>query len=313
MTCAEKCQQLREAIARELAPLLADACWLLEVPHYANVGDALIWQGELDFLRRQGIHCKGMTGYDSYRPPRIGDNDLVLFQGGGNFGDLWELPHSYRRRVMEQNPSCRFVVLPQTVHYADEANLLSDAAFFARFDCTICVRDMVSFKTLKRAFSNEVRLVPDMAFSMDMAPLAREAATGTGRPLLLKRVDREYRSDPRIDALVQSGGVDVADWTAIAEDSTFDRWRRRIRNHGRLLRWAYDGYMDRIYRPYLIRSGIRQLQAYSDIRTTRLHACILAVLLGKGRIALFDNSYGKNRFFYETWLQDCDSVKMMYG
>ena len=55
---------------------------------------------------------------------------------------------------------------------------------------------------------------------------------------------------------------------------------------------------------------MKQLGAYKTIYTTRLHAAILGVLLGK-KVVFMDNSYGKNRGFYETWLKDCDAVKMM--
>ena len=55
---------------------------------------------------------------------------------------------------------------------------------------------------------------------------------------------------------------------------------------------------------------MKQLGAYKTIYTTRLHAAILGVLLGK-KVVFMDNSYGKNRGFYETWFKDCDAVKMM--
>ena len=55
---------------------------------------------------------------------------------------------------------------------------------------------------------------------------------------------------------------------------------------------------------------MKQLGAYKTIYTTRLHAAILGALLGK-KVVFMDNSYGKNRGFYETWLKDCDAVKMM--
>ena len=90
-----------------------------------------------------------------------------------------------------------------------------------------------------------------------------------------------------------------------------DVWRNRILRRPRKLGWAYEPYMYYVYRPYLIRSGVRQLMSHTDIYTTRLHACILSILLGKEKITFFDNSYGKNRNFYDTWLRDCDSIKMV--
>ena len=43
---------------------------------------------------------------------------------------------------------------------------------------------------------------------------------------------------------------------------------------------------------YIIRSGIKFINAYETIYTTRLHAAIIALLLKK-EVYIFDNSYGK--------------------
>ena len=43
---------LRQKIESSLLALIDSDYHLLEVPYYANVGDMLIWQGELDFFER---------------------------------------------------------------------------------------------------------------------------------------------------------------------------------------------------------------------------------------------------------------------
>ncbi|WP_302323746.1 polysaccharide pyruvyl transferase family protein [Bacteroides congonensis] len=49
---------------------------------------------------------------------------------------------------------------------------------------------------------------------------------------------------------------------------------------------------------------------YDKVYTTRLHVAILSILLGK-TFVFFDNSYGKNKFFYETWLKDIDDANFV--
>lgn len=49
--------------------------------------------------------------------------------------------------------------------------------------------------------------------------------------------------------------------------------------------------------------GILFLAHYDLVITTRLHGCILAVLLGIPSI-MVDNVYGKNKTYYETWMKD---------
>jgi exopolysaccharide biosynthesis predicted pyruvyltransferase EpsI len=50
------------------------------------------------------------------------------------------------------------------------------------------------------------------------------------------------------------------------------------------------------------------LSKYDYVFTTRLHGAILSLLLHK-KFTFFDNSYGKNKGFYDTWLKDVDGIK----
>lgn len=308
MTTSEKIRRLSDIIRTGLSPLIDRDYWLLEVPYYANVGDALIWQGELDFLK--GIRCrsKGVLSFSSHRTPQPQEGDIVLFQGGGNFGDLWKEPQDYRKRIMSANPSCKYVVFPQTVHYANPDNLRHDADFFAGYDCTICVRDEKSQKTLAGNFKNRVLLLPDMAFCIDMSKWNRKYSAE--KPLVLKRNDKELLPSPELATMLQRNDVEICDWPTMAGDGWVDKVKCIIGSRPRTIGHLYDWYMNHVYRPYQIRFGIRLLNSHTDIYTTRLHACILALLLGKENIVFFDNSYGKNSGFYETWLSDCENVRM---
>lgn len=59
----------------------------------------------------------------------------------------------------------------------------------------------------------------------------------------------------------------------------------------------------------MIKEGVEFISPYKEIETTRLHGCILSILLDKN-IILCDNSYGKNRNFYDTWLNDIDTLSL---
>lgn len=301
-------EKLKREIGK-LSLLTNSDYWLCEVPHYANVGDTLIWQGEMDFLAGLPHKCKGMCSFDSRHLPPIREGDLVLFQGGGNFGDLWPESHDFRKRVMAANPKCRFIIFPQTVWYEDKQNLAADAGFFSRFDCTICARDSVSFEILSRNFKNKILLAPDMAFCMNIEKWRK--AYPASRPLVLKREDKELKTTPGLEKLLSSIDADVCDWPPMNAYTRVEQLRDAILRRPRKLGWLYESYMYRVYRPYLIRSGVQLINSHTDIYTTRLHACILSILLGKEKIVFFDNSYGKNRNFYDTWLKDCDSVEMV--
>lgn len=304
-------KRLLGTIRSVITPYVTDDYWLLEVPYYNNVGDTLIWQGELDFLSNIPHKCKGMFSFWSKKQPNLLTGDLVLFQGGGNFGDLWKDPHEYRKRIMVQNPQCRYFIFPQTIYYRDKENLAKDAEFFSRYDCTICARDNVSYRLLKDNFKNNAVLAPDMAFCIDIDRWRESKLTAASKPIILKRNDMEFHSTDQLEKVITSLDADVADWVPLTTRSLEDRVKSIILRNPRTLGWLFDRYMQGFYRRYLIRSGVRQLEYYSDVFTTRLHACILSILLRKEHIVLFDNAYGKNRSFYDTWLSDCDNVEIM--
>jgi exopolysaccharide biosynthesis predicted pyruvyltransferase EpsI len=56
-------------------------------------------------------------------------------------------------------------------------------------------------------------------------------------------------------------------------------------------------------RGYNVRTGVRFLQKYQHVVTTRLHAGILAYMLGI-ESTLLDNSYGKNKNVFDSWLKN---------
>jgi pyruvyl transferase EpsO len=308
---ADTVKRLSDRIRSVITPYVTSDYWLLEVPYYNNVGDTLIWQGELDFLKVIPHKCKGAFSFWSKKAPALSAGDLVLFQGGGNFGDLWKEPHEYRERIMEQNPKCRYLVFPQTIYYRDKENLAKDAEFFGRYDCTICARDNVSYRLLKDNFKNNAILAPDMAFCMDIDRWRECKSNIAPKPIILKRDDMEFRSTCQLEKIMSSLDADVADWLPLTTRSLEDQVKSIILRNPRTLGWLFDWYMQGFYRRYLIRSGVRQLESHGDVFTTRLHACILSILLGKKHIVLFDNAYGKNRSFYDTWLADCGNVEIM--
>ena len=104
MTTQAKIRKLQENIESQLSHLITRDYWLLNVPYHPNVGDTLIWQGELDFLKNFSYKCKGMRSFYSPIPNNIKEKDLILIHGGGNFGDLWELPQEWQMSVVEQYP-----------------------------------------------------------------------------------------------------------------------------------------------------------------------------------------------------------------
>lgn len=316
MTCAEKVAELRQKIETALTSLISRDYWLLEVPYYSNIGDTLIWQGERDFLARLPYKCRGVHSLESFGFPKIKKGDLILFQGGGNFGDLWTRHHDFKMKVVEKYPENEFIFLPQTVFFEHEENMKQCAALLAGKKVTICARDESSYRLLTANFLNRILLVPDMAFCIKMDRWYKPCI---GKDeFLLKREDKELQASAYLAEVEKREGIAISDWVTFRGDTKceriFNRLRRiagrrpfRVTNLGKKM---IDFYGAHIYRPFLVRSGVKQLGSYETIYTTRLHAAILGVLLGK-KVVFMDNSYGKNSGFYDTWLTDCGNVKMV--
>jgi pyruvyl transferase EpsO len=318
MTFLEKIAELRRLIEVNLRPVVTGDYVLLDLPYYANIGDVLIWQGTLDFLRSLPYRCLYASSVDHYRRPEIDREVIILLQGGGNFGDLWYRHQVFRKMILGSFPDNRVVLLPQSVFFKDRGVMLEDAGVFAQHrNLTMCFRDRYSLDLANRYFgSSRNMLVPDMAFYMDMSPwLGALRAVEEGRILFLNRMDPE-RNEGEPYGIVPSD-AEVRDWPTM-EHTGVGVWLFNLVQGGL---WKFDGVFStgfngwvsdwvyqRFLRRYYVRRGIRFLSAYSYVYTTRLHVAVLSVLLGK-EFTFFDNSYGKNRGLYEAWLQDVEGVK----
>lgn len=305
MTSKSKIDELKGIISERLKRLIDRDFWLFDVPHYTNIGDALIWQGELDFLSSLPYKCKGMRSYYTPVPTNIGEDDLILLHGGGNFGDIYYEPHAYKMQVMQKYPHNKIILLPQTVWFEHEENVRKCAEIMSKCtDLTLCARDKVSYDFMKQHFGGTVLLLPDMAFCIDTSKWHPQPASKGN--LLLKRIDVELKETKVLKGLEESSDMTVCDWPTFAENSWQKNWLRRTRKYVPAL---YDWYAQYVFLPYLVNSGVTLISSHDKIYSTRLHAAIMSILLGKEKdLTWFDNSYGKNFNFYDAWLKDVDGI-----
>ncbi len=299
---------LRQKIESSLLALIDSDYHLLEVPYYANVGDMLIWQGELDFLRNVPHKCRGMHSLETFRYRDIAESDIILFQGGGNFGDLWTCNHQFKMDVAKAYPRNKMIFFPQSVWFNSHDNLLRCANDLKNLqNVTICARDERSYKLLQKYFSNSIMLVPDMAFCMDMSRWRKPC--NPRRDLLLLRNDAESRSSSQLEAVRSGPGIDISDWPSMEQGRYPNAVLYAMKILHRQVPYILDLYAQKIYRKKVISSGVEFVSRAKHVYTTRLHGAILALLLGK-RVSVFDNSYGKCGDFVKTWLSDCSDIEL---
>ncbi len=301
-----KIEELCCEINKQLAPLIDNDYVLWDLPYYTNIGDTLIWAGTESFLNNIPTQCLSKYSYQTFKYEKLPKDTIILLQGGGNFGDLWRMHQDFRLKIIELYPNNKIIILPQSIYYQDKDVLVKDAELMSRHsNLTICVRDKKSLEILTSYFyKNNLMLVPDMAFYIDQNFLLQNSVNCIDRILYLKRTDIElFKSDAYITE--DKSKVEVRDWPTIEttpfQFRIFDVLTRLHLN--KIANYLFINYLKR----YLLKKGVKFLSQYKKIYTTRLHVAILSILLNKTCV-FFDNSYGKNKALYETWLEDLDNL-----
>lgn len=319
---SEKIASLCRLIENELLPLIDGDYVLWDVPYHGNIGDILIWQGEIGFLNKVKYKCLNMASKDTCMFPALSGKTIILLHGGGNFGDLWRGQQEFRLKVIEHYPQNKIIVLPQTVYYQNTDLMYADSSAMASHrNLFLCARDERSFHILKQNFRNPVMLLPDMAFGITTEYIGKwRCKRKKEKNLIVKREDKEAVGIPVLLG-DRAGDADIRDWPSF-QDKGFlivCFWKMcclqiRLKNSrifsflSDILAWWVDKTMFYCIRPRLIKQGVRFISGYHHIFTTRLHVMILSVLLSKP-VTFLDNSYGKNTAFYLTWLEDLDEVE----
>lgn len=312
----EKVQQLADLIYATLPQLIGKKCVFLDLAYYVNIGDVLIWEGSECFLERAGIECIYKASKETYDSQMVPEGITILLQGGGNFGDLWLTHQNFRMKVIANHPNNRIIILPQTIHYDSPDVMKNHAERLSKHkDLYICARDYNSEKLLKENFhSCKILTLPDMAFCIPTDYLHRLCVkSSSGRTLFLKRKDMELAAYDFDKYMVDN--VEQHDWPTYETTTSVIRVFNRIKRHQNVLckisgSWTLDKFCQWIFKPHLIKMGVKFLSRYDYIYTTRLHVAILSTLLEKP-FTFFDNSYGKNSSFFEAWLKDVSEIKFI--
>ena len=280
---------------KEIAELCRDKkLAYLDMPMHFNIGDLLIHAGTEQFFKDCGLNViyRAFDNGVDYR--EVAKSDVILFCGGGNFGDLYPWHQRFREEIIKKFPDKRIVFLPQTIYFTENEEKEKSASIFKiHKDLHIFTRDERSLE-LARYFSGNVKMMPDMAHSL--------------HPL----VDHLEVEDINIDKfkilnLRRLDGENVSLETDVSK-RTFD-WENLITNEDKIhLRLStklnkIPLFRSRVLEKWQHRSNSLIFRAmnyfyqYNLVYTDRLHGFILSYLLGKN-IRLIDNSYGKNIGYY---------------
>ena len=313
MNNQEKIAQLRSLIYSSLLPITCKRCILLDAPYYHNIGDVLIWTGEQCFFAENGIECIYTASYETCTFPQIDQNVTVFFNGGGNLGDIYHEHMEFLISVVKKYPHNKIIVLPQTFFYKDKRIEADDFKMLKSHEnLYICCRDKVVWSHLKETFGDNALLLPDMAFCVSNSMIAPNRKSQVREKLIIDRMDCE-KGNVRV-----GDDGDVSDWpvfmNSFRKSTFFNKIFKRISDAripvvSSIFNRIWDWYAQRVFKMSMIKEGVQFISPYREVETTRLHGCILSILLDK-QITLVNNSYGKNKNFYDSWLCDLDCVTL---
>jgi len=275
----------------------------LGYPSYNNTGDLLIYLGTKEFIRVNNINVVYAANYNNYcrENLRKKEVDFILFQGGGNFGDLYPDQQEFREKIILQCPEIRSVVLPQTLYFQNDANAKrSLGRLSSARTLDLMVRDRSSVAIVRQNSTLTPTLMPDMAHHLwDWFASLRAKPRSDSAPLVFIREDVEAGAIP--SAL---GGVNSIDWRQAngIKLRVFNRLFRDIEKLEGVMHTSFSS--EQAYYP-ICKSNVygiaKRLSKHNVWITDRLHVVILGCLLDK-YVFFVDNSYGKIGDYVSAWL-----------
>ncbi|GGO66938.1 putative pyruvyl transferase EpsO [Microbacterium nanhaiense] len=287
---------------------------IIDAPNQRNIGDSLIWEGELAYLKLLGVRIKYATdirGYDSrdVRRRLPVDGGVVLLHGGGNFGDLWEGHQRLRERVVQELPEYKIVQLSQSIFFADESRAaLANARLANHKNFVTLIRDSLSMERAATQLPGvKTIFCPDMA--LGYTPIVPEGETPTRAPALaIARADHESASGLQgiPETWLDGIAIEKTDWARVAGFSPQWKFARRIawfdwqikrlrRKTGAPIPVVPANLMLRVLgvlNRRNVKDAVRLYVGREIIVVDRLHAHVLASLLGIPNV-LLDNNYKK--------------------
>lgn len=285
-----------DVLRRVVGPVGTEVA-LLDTPRHRNLGDSLIWHGEVAYLTRLGYRITYQADIGRFSRADldrcVSASAVLLLHGGGNMGDLYPAYEEFRQEIITTYCERKIVVLPQSIHFSDSALEREASKIYARArDLTLLARDLRSLERMTTVFSDaDVHFCPDMALGVELSA----SSSRSKRIRMLDRKDPERRA--------QDGpAIKGMDWTwSRANNAAYEGligigavYRRTPSRYTFLRRALFPiaGRANSGIRLLNVAAAATQFEGYGAVVTNRLHAHILATLMGIPNIVT-DNKYGK--------------------
>lgn len=268
-----------------------------DIPVYLNVGDLLIHRGTEELLATYNRYIEYRFSTHDYKRflHLIRPDHVLLFQGGGNLGDMWQDHEELRQTVLQRFPNNACIIFPQTIHFKNEDNMKKAAAIYgACKNFMLFVRDEQSYKIATEQWGVRAQRVPDAAHFLWHTPdfKPHENAPGT---LTFSRRDAEA------SGTIHPAGIDWDDILTPYHVTIYKLLNLCFRVTPFIALQKILIKIWHAHRNLIIRHCIAVFRKHDTVITDRLHGMILATLLGHA-VTMNDNSYGKLSSYAHMWL-----------
>jgi len=287
-------------------------------PNHWNVGDSALWWATCILLHDMNISIRYVCNHETYDADTLNNtlsgDGVILLCGGGNLGDKYPDEQGLRERILINHKDKRVIQLPQSIWFTSVDEELRVAKIFESHpNFTLFTRDQKSYSRARDLFGSRttIKLCPDMAFYLyGSIPFSKEGIYTT----ILKRDDQEV--DIKTATIAKrSSNLRVYDWHQ--EDRGYKKkwstggrtayyitqlWIRHKLKFSPLVVWA----TERLSKERTL-AGLHIIDNSKAVISDRLHGCILSILIDQPTY-IINNSYGKNKALYETWLTENNTI-----
>ena len=154
--------------------------FFLATEEYGNIGDNQINESIMDFLHRTlpehtiyEVTAQEWRVHKPFLMKYMRDNDLIVFAGGGNFGNAYPNSQELRNEIIRLWPQNPKIVFPQTIYFSHDPEgerMLDEACALYTLENHIVLftREQTSFAFAKTYFNCKSYLVPDIVLATNM-------------------------------------------------------------------------------------------------------------------------------------------------
>lgn len=272
--------------------------FIIGTPNHGNMGDQAIWYATQKLLEKYFTNANvvDVDMSDFWTDIEgiahlIQNQDILILQGGGNFGNYYMDDEMIRRFVINRFRNNRIIMFPQTVYFSkdkegEEELKQSVSIYNKNKNLVLIARDAESFECLKANFTNDMYMLPDVVLSLN-AVNAKKERKGA---LICLRSDKE----------------------SIMNQQNVEKMKEVIKKAFSEITYTdtqVDDYCKE-NRELLLMHKLEEFQSAELVITDRLHGMIFSVITGTPCI-VFDNFNGKVKNVY-VYLKDCCNVQLVH-